>query len=513
LTQRHAPIALTLVLVTLLLGACLSPLPPKSHPSTPATKEPAGAAEKPRPTTKPVAGRPTIARAPASEAAPNPLASYQTSVDKIFAATEGSGRSYDRLRHLCDVIGPRLSGSEGLVRAVDWTAATMSSYGLRVEKQRVMVPHWVRGDESAHLITPRETELAMLGLGNSVGTPEGGITAEVVVVSDFDELTALGAGVKGKIVLFDAAMPEYDAERGAGYGQTVAYRTAGASRAGAAGALACLVRSVTAKSLSTPHTGMLRYEKDKPEIPAAAVSIENAMLIRRLIEAGETVTVRLEMDAHFEEDAPSANVIADLVGTELPDEIVIISGHLDSWDVGQGAHDDGGACMAVMEALHTLSELGLRPRRTIRAVLWTNEENGLRGSREYINANAESIPRYQAAIEADSGVFQPLGFGVPAVTDEQTGRTRARLDHVAALLAKHGVGRLRPGGGGADIGAMKAFGVPLLGLQVEGSRYFDYHHTHADTLDKVDPDEIDRCSATLAAMAYVLADMPDRLAE
>jgi len=450
---------------------------------------------------------------PAPPPAENPLASYQARVDRIFAATLGSGRSHDRLRHLCDVIGPRLSGSEGLERAVEWTAATMRGYGLTVHTQPVMVPHWVRGDESAAMLTPRAAPLAMLGLGNSIGTPEGGITAEVVVAADFDELAALGEKVKDKIVLFDAAMPDYDPEKGAGYGQTVVYRTSGASRAGAAGAVAVLVRSVTATSLSTPHTGMLRYETDKPRIPAAAVSTENAMMIRRLVDAGETVTVRLLMEAHFEDDAPSANVIADIVGTELPDEIVIISGHLDSWDVGQGAHDDGGPSMAVMEAMHTIVELGLQPRRTIRAVLWTNEENGLRGSREYINTYAEEIPKYQAAIEADSGAFRPLGFSVPAVKDEQTGRVRARLDHVAALLAPHGVGRLKPGGGGADIGAMKAFGVPLLGLQVEGTRYFDYHHTHADTLDKVDPDEIDLCSATLAAMAFVLADMPERLAD
>ena len=447
---------------------------------------------------------------------PNPLARYQKEVDVIFRATTGhigAGRSYERLRHLCDVIGPRLSGSKNLENAVEWTAETLRGYGLSVRKQPVMVPHWVRGDESVTMTTPRAAPLAMLGLGNSIGTPEGGITAEVVVARNFDELAALGTKVRGKIVLFDAAMPTYDAEKGSGYGKTVAYRVAGPSRAAAAGAVACLVRSVTATSLSTPHTGMLRYAEDQPRIPAAAISVENAMMIRRLVEAGETVTVRLAMDAHFEPDAPSANVIADLVGTELPDEVVIISGHLDSWDVGQGAHDDGGACMAVMEALHTLVELGLRPRRTIRAVLFTNEENGLRGAHAYAAAHAEEAPHYQAAIEADSGVFRPLGFGVPAVTDERSARVRARLDNVAALLVRYGAGRLREGGGGADIGPLKKFGVPLLGLQVEGSRYFDYHHTHADTLDKVDPDELDLCSATLAAMAFVLADMPERLTD
>jgi carboxypeptidase Q len=446
------------------------------------------------------------------EAPPQPdLLPYGTEVNVLFRAAAMSGEPYERLRHLCDVIGPRLSGSAGLEQAVEWTAQTMRDDGLDVRLQPVMVPKWVRGRESATLLTPREAPLAMLGLGNSVGTPEGGITAEVVVARDFDELAALGPKVRGRIVLFDAAMPPYDPERGAGYGQTVVYRTAGASRAGAAGAVACLVRSVTAKSLSTPHTGMLRYEKGKPRIPAAAITIEDAQTIRRLVDAGEKVTVRLEMEAHFEADAPSANVIGEIVGREKPEEVVILGAHLDSWDVGQGAHDDGAACIAVSYALKMLSEMELRPRRTIRVVLFTNEENGLRGGREYVNGHANDIARYQAAIEADSGIFRPLGFSTPKANDERGERIRARLEEVMRLLEPHGAGRLRDGGGGADIGPMAAFGVPLLGLYVEGSRYFDYHHTHADTLDKVDPDDLAACIGTLASMAYVLAEMPERL--
>ncbi len=486
----------------LLLAACATSPPPHAAPDV-TTQAPRAA---PEPAAPPVA-------AP-EQAPPSALATqYGDVVARIAAAAASDGLAYERLQHLCDVIGPRLSGSEGLERAVAWTARTMRDDGLdAVHVQEVQVPHWVRGREGARLVEPRTTPLRMLGLGNSVGTPEGGITAELVVARDFAELDALGDAPRGRIVLFDAAMPPYDAERGSGYGETVIYRSIGASRAAARGAVACLVRSVTARSLATPHTGMLRYEREAPEIPAAAVCTEDSAMLARLVRAGERVVVHLEMEAHFEADAPSGNVIGEITGSELPDEVVLLAAHLDSWDVGQGAHDDGGNCMAVLDALRLLRSLGLRPRRTIRAVLFTNEENGLRGSRDYVNAHALEIARYQAAIEADSGSYRPLGFTAPAAKDERSSAVRARLEEVAALLRPLGADRLRDGGGGADIGAMGAFGVPLLGLDVEGSRYFDVHHTWADTFDKIDRDELLACEAVLAATAYVLADMPERLA-
>ncbi len=439
---------------------------------------------------------------------------YRETVNRILHEALTNGQAHERLRHLCDVIGPRLSGSQGLANAVAWTSGTMRDDGVdRVELMPVMVPAWVRGNEDATMVVPRRVPLKMLGLGNSIGTPSGGIEADVVVVRDFDELKALGDAVAGKIVLYDHPMPTYDPVAGSGYGQTVRYRTSGASNAAAQGAVAVLVRSVTATSLQTPHTGMLRYDTAKPRIPAAAVSTEDAEMLHRLLDAGQTVRVRLNMEAHFEDDAPSANVIGDIIGSELPDEIVLISGHLDSWDVGHGAHDDGANCMAVMDALRLLKSMGLRPRRTIRAVLWTNEENGLRGSREYINAKGKEIPMYAAAIEADSGAYRPLGYTRAAAKDERGERINARLADLMTLFDTIGAGRLRDGGGGADIGAMAAFGVPMLGLDVEGSRYFDIHHTHADTFDKVDRDDLLHVEAVLAATAFVLADMPDRLGD
>ncbi len=499
-------------LVVIGLAACA---PPPDDNEKPARGRRSGAA----PVVTPAAASPDPApeadQAPArARPASTPITDrYRDFVTRIVNAAQRDGLAHDRLRHMCDVIGPRLSGSKGLARAVDWTAEVAEKDGMRVTKQKVMVPNWKRGNESATLLAPRKERLEMLGIGNSIGTPPEGITAEVIVATDFDELAALGDAVKGKIVLFNKAMPPYDPETGAGYGATVGYRTSGASKAGAAGAVAVLVRSVTATSLATPHTGMLSYQTDKPRIPAAAVSIEDAELIARLAAAGETVRVHLQMDAHFEEDAESANVIVDLVGSELPDEIVLISGHLDSWDVGQGAHDDGAACMAVLDAVRLLKSLGLTPRRTIRVVLWTNEENGLRGSREYIRAFGEEMPKYAAALEADSGIFHPVGFRSPKPKDERGERVVAQLQDILTVFDEWNAGRLREGGGGADIGAMAAMGVPLLGLDVEGSKYFDYHHTHADTFDKVAKDDLLLCEGVLAAIAYVLADMPKKLGD
>lgn len=427
---------------------------------------------------------------------------------RILAAARERSVAYERLRHLCHVIGPRLSGTDSMEKAVDWALATMHEGGLEnVRGEPVMVPRWVRGAESATLLSPREAPLRMLGLGNSVGTTQGPVTAEVVVAADFDALEALGETVRGKIVLFNRAMPPYDPEKGAGYGATVAYRVAGPSRAAARGAVACLVRSVTARSLATPHTGMLSYADDQPAIPAAALAVEDAELLAGLVAAGEKVVVRLSMEARFEDDVPSHNVVGEIRGSELPDEVVLLGAHLDSWDVGHGAHDDGGACVAVMEALRLLRALDLRPRRTLRAVLFANEENGLRGARAYDAAHAGE--KHAFAIEADSGVFRPLGYTTPAAgVDPAAARSRALMRDVVALLDPVGAGRLRDGGGGADIGPLEARGVPVMGLDVEGSTYFDIHHTEADTFDKIVKEDLDLCVASLAVVGYVLADLP-----
>jgi hypothetical protein len=454
------------------------------------------------------------ARPSAESSATAPLADrYRETAATILDAARRDSRAWEKLQYLCDRIGNRLSGTESLDKAVRWAAETFRADGVDARLESVTVPAWIRGEESAAMVAPRERRLHMLGLGNSVGTPAGGVTAEVVCVRDFDDFVTLGDEARGKIVLYTAKMPPYDQEKGSGYGEAVKFRVAGPSRAAQAGAAGVLVRSVTARSLQTPHTGMLRYDDKWPRIPAAALSTEDADLLARLCASGETVKVRLEMGAHFGPDAPSANVIGELRGSERPEEVVVIGAHLDSWDVGQGAQDDGGPATAVMESLRLLKSLGLVPRRTIRAVLFVNEENGLAGGRAYAERHAAELKDHVAAIEADSGIFRPLGLESPKSEDDRSARMNARLAEVLKLLEPIGASRRRDGGGGADIGPMAGAGVPQISLDVDGSTYFDYHHTEADTLDKVSKADLDLCVAAIATVAYVLADMPERLAD
>ncbi len=444
------------------------------------------------------------------------VARHRDDAARIIEAARTGAKAHDRLRYVCDHIGPRLSGSEGLERAIEWCAATLRADGMdEVRLEKVMVPVWVRGEESVDLLTPRTVKMPMLALGGSVGTPPDGITADVVVVKDFDALDALieadADAVRGKIVAYDFAMRQFDPKRGAGYGEAVNYRVNGASRAAQHGAVAVFVRSVTARSFSTPHTGMLSYNRAEPQIPAAAITIEHSQMLSRLHADGARLRAHLVMGAHSLPDAPSANVIAEIRGSEFPEEIVVIGGHIDSWDVGHGAHDDGGACMAVMDALRIIKELGLKPRRTIRGVLYTNEENGLRGARAYVGEHSAALKDHVMAIEADSGVFRPIGFRNPKPDDARDRLIRARLEQYVQLLEPLGAAAIFNGGGGADIGQMAPLGVPQLGLQVEGSRYFDYHHTAADTFDKVDRDELHDCVAALAVMAFAIANDPVRI--
>ena len=309
---------------------------------------------------------PLFAQNPAPTPTPAPLPpptvsidNYRATAGRIIGAALVSNRAYTRLAYLSDDIGHRLSGSKNLERAIEWALAEMKRDGLdNVRGEKVMVPHWVRGEESLEITAPRPMKLAMLGLGNSVGTPAQGITAEAVVVRNFTELDALGERVRGKIVVYNVPFTNY--------GATVQYRSSGPSRAARYGAVAAIVRSITPISLQSPHTGGLNYDLQQPKIPAAAISIEGAEMLQRMHDRGERTTLRLKMEAKFLPDAESANVIAELRGSEKPDEIVLVAGHYDSWDVGQGAHDDGGGCIIAWEAVRLLKELGLRPRRTIR---------------------------------------------------------------------------------------------------------------------------------------------------
>jgi carboxypeptidase Q len=425
---------------------------------------------------------------------------YREAADKLIDAALADTEGYDRLAYLCYRIGNRLSGSPALERAIAWSAEQMKAAGLsNVRIIPAKVPHWVRGEESARLVAPLEKPLHMLGLGMSVGTAPEGITAEVVAVSDFTELDRLGADrVRGKIVLYN--------ETYHGYGPTVMYRRNGASRAAALGAVAVLVRSVTPLAMQIPHTGEMRYDDAQPRIPAAAVSPEDAMMMARLCADGVTVKVHLQMSAHMEPDADSGDVVGEIPGKEHPEEVVVIGGHIDSWDVGQGAQDDGASIIACLQAVALMKKLGLEPRRTIRVAFWVNEENGGRGGEAYRAWIGDQIKNQVAAIEMDGGAESPVGFG--AAVDKAS---IDMLRQVGRLMERVGAGEIGGGGGGADIEPLMRDGVPGMAERTVGTHYFDWHHTETDTLDKVNPDDFRKNLAAMAVMGYVLADMPGRL--
>ena len=432
---------------------------------------------------------------------PSLLAHYRPAADSLIAAATGDSAAYLRLGRLVDTFGARLSGSANLERAIDWTLAEMKRDGLdNVRGEPVIVPHWVRGAESATLIQPRRTPLSVLGLGGGVSTPPSGITASVLVVTSFDELRSRAADARGKIVLFDVPFTTYR--------ETVRYRVEGASAAARVGAVASLVRSIAPFSIRSPHTGAMRYDSTASRIPAGALSVEDAQMLHRMQTRGDSVVLNLVLRSRTLPDARSRNVVAEIRGRERPDEIVALGGHIDSWDVGQGAVDDGGGSVAAWEAVRLIRRLGLQPRRTIRVVLWTNEENGGRGALAYRDAHAAELARHVVAMESDNGTFSPHGF---RYSGPAAGLERVR--QVSALLEPIHAGDVQQEyeSPEADIAPLVERGVPGLGLDVERSRYFWFHHSDGDTLDKVDPAELGRCVAALAVMAFVLADLPDGL--
>lgn len=426
-------------------------------------------------------------------------ARYQADANRLIDAATRDSAAWNRLAKMTDTFGNRLSGSTALEKTIDWILAAMKADGLQnVHGEPVMVPHWVRGAESATLISPRTKKLDMLGLGNSIGTPADGITADVVVVSDFDELHALGDKVKGKIVVFDAPFVTY--------GETVRYRSSGVVEAAKQGAVAAIVRSITPQSLSTPHTGALRYDTTVKKIPGAAITVEDAELLHRMQARGDRITLKLVMHARMLPDAPSRNIVAEIVGSEKPNEVIVLGGHIDSWDVGQGAMDDGGGSVAAWEAVRLMKVLGLKPKRTVRVVLWTNEENGGRGGVAYRAAHANEVANHMVAMESDNGVFAPRGVRVVGGDS-----TLAVVRQIASLLRRIGADSTAFGGGESDIGPLLEAGVPGLALDVDGSKYFWYHHTNADMMEAVNPNDIARCVAVMAVLAYVVADMPEPL--
>jgi len=436
---------------------------------------------------------------------------------RIRDAALSSDWAYQRLSDLTDKIGPRLSGSPQAEAAVTQVAAALQAAGLTVTLQPAKVPHWVRGEEQAELVDyPGRPEgltqqLRLTTLGGSVATPKKGITAPVLVVHSFDDLKAHAAEAKGRIVLFDKAFDQDLASNGqamSAYIQAVAYRVQGASAAARVGAVAALIRSVGGADFRLPHTGVMRYEDDVPKIPTAALTAEDAMLVGRLAAQGP-VSLHLTLTPQTLPDADSHNVLADLPGSDKPDEVVLVSGHLDSWDLAQGAIDDGAGVTAAMGAVQLLKSLGLQAHRTIRVVAWMNEENGSGGSKAYFAANKDKLAQQIAVIESDSGAGKPLGV-IASVTPDSL----AQLAPVTAALEPIGATALerRDGEVGADIAPLQEAGVPGFAPMVDTREYFFYHHTAADTLDKVKPEYLRRQVAVMAVLAYYLAEMPEPLA-
>jgi carboxypeptidase Q len=429
----------------------------------------------------------------------------QRNAERIAAAALTGNGAWEVLEHLTDNIGPRLSGSKGADLAVKWTTERFRSWGIDVRNEPVKVPHWVRGEEWARLVSQNDQKIVLTALGGSVATPRGGLTADVVEVTSYDQLTFLGREkLAGKIVFLHTSIDMDQIAAGDAFGaysDAVKFRSGGPSRAAEFGAVAVVIRSVSSASLRTPHTGSLRYDVKQPKIPGAAMSEEDALLIHRLLAKGNRVRMHLVLTPKTMPDVMSSNVVAEIKGSERPDEIVLIGGHLDSWDLGTGAIDDGSGVGMVMDTMRIIHSLGLKPKRTIRCVLFMNEENGVNGGRTYFAMHGKE--KHVAAIESDAGVGAP-----EAIFTTLTG---ARLEAVAAMagpvLARAGqIEFITKEETGADTSFLIEAGVPGFGMAPDARRYFHVHHSPADTLDKVDPKQLAQNTAALAALAWVMAE-------
>lgn len=453
-----------------------------------------------------------------TETQPEPFPPTLTAeLKRLQEAALASDYAYRQVAHLCNNIGPRLSGSPQAAQAVEYVAAEMRRLGLKVQLEKLMVPHWVRGVEIGELTefkgqSPKTTQkIVLTALGGSTATPAEGLLAEVVVVESFEQLHAAGrAAVSGKIVLFNVKFDTRLASQGFAlnaYGQAVIYRGIGASEAAKLGAAACLVRSVGGADYRLPHTGGLRYADDAPKIPAGAVTAEDADLISYLAAQGR-VRMRLTLTPQTLPDEPSYNVIADLKGTEHPEQVVIVSGHLDSWDLGTGAIDDGAGVAVAMQVAQLCKQLGLRPKRTIRVIAWMNEENGLVGGTTYAVNHATQITNHIAAIESDLGAGHPIGFSGHA-----SAKAHLLLAPLASILQASGAGVTRQSANseGADISPLDTAGVPTFAPIQDVRTYFNYHHTAADTLDKIVPRELAENAAVMTLLAYTIANLAEPL--
>ncbi len=431
---------------------------------------------------------------------------------QIQNAALHSDYAYREVAHLANNIGPRITGSPQAQKAVEYVAAELKDLGLEVTLEPVLVPHWVRGEERAALVefsgqaAGTTQKIVLTALGPSVPTPAEGLTAEVVAVKDFHELERLGRDrVAGKIVLLNHPFDQRMADTGHGsnaYGQAVVYRRDGPSAAARLGAVAALVRSVGGADFRLPHAGQTKYATDAPSIPAAAVAAEDAELIAALAAQG-TVRLQLVLTPQLLPDAPSANVVADLKGSEHPEQVVIVSGHLDSWDLGTGAIDDGAGVAVSMEVAQLVKTLGLHPKRTLRVIAWMSEENGGAGARAYAKEHTADAADHFAALESDLGCDHPLGIAIAGKPE-----TRPLLVPVAEVLQAGGAGLLTfTEEAGADVEPLAALHVPTFAPIQDNRTYFNYHHTAADTFDKIDPRLLSENAAVMAVTAYALANL------
>ncbi|CAH2063612.1 unnamed protein product, partial [Iphiclides podalirius] len=426
------------------------------------------------------------------------IAAYDTAVKDIIEYVTGpfKRKTYDELAKFVDKFGARPSGSKVLEDSIDYMIQLTRDEGITdIITETVEVPHWVRGNEVITMLEPRVKNIALLGLGRSVSTPEEGITAEVIVISDFEQLEATPDDyIKGKIVLYD---PHFTT-----YSETVIYRSQGATKAAQKGAVAALVRSIAPFSINSPHTGSQTYEGNVTKIPTAAITIEDADLIRRFFDRGEPVELNIKMSSTFDTKI-SRNTIIDLKGTEKPEKLVIVSGHIDSWDVGQGAMDDGGGLFISWAAPVILKNLNLKPRRTLRSIFWTAEELGLVGAYAYEEKHRNESANINFIMESDEGTFAPLGLAVAG-----TQEARCIVAEILKLFESINASTLvEDDNPGSDISVIIKTGVPGASLHNANERYFWFHHTEGDAMNVEDPNELDLCTAFWTAVAYIIADI------
>ena len=421
----------------------------------------------------------------------------------IYDESLTSRDTYKLLDHLCNKIGHRLSGSIGASKAVEWTEMIMNSYSFdKIYKQDLFVPNWKRGDkEEVRIIGQKDEELNVLALGMSVSTPKKGISAKVVEVQGIEDIEILGRDkIKGKIVFFNRPTDQRLISTGSAYGGAVDQRTAGPAEAAKYGAVAVVIRSIGTAFDDVPHTGVTRYVEGIKKIPALALGVKSADKLTLALKNNPNVKLFIKMNCETLEDAPSHNVVGELIGNEFPNEIITIGGHLDSWDVGQGAHDDGAGCMQSIQVLRLFQKLGIKPRRTIRAVMFMNEENGTRGGLKYAELAKKNNENHLIALESDAGAFTPRGFGVTAEAS-----TIKKFRTWLPYFDRNTISYFKKGGGGVDINPLnRLLGTPTIGFIPDSQRMFDIHHSDNDSFDSVHPRELELGTASIASLIYLI---------